>query len=149
MTGEQLEQLRRMTPKEIMTKYTPLLLKGEIDKDAYEWLLSQGSKIDLQDPYGKKKHDWSKQDIEELTEQFQTTHTEVIKGLSQKARLLILLKDGKWHTNKEIVKEVYGQDGRTYAHYQARVLDLKNDGHDIEGKWIDKKQGLYAYKLKI
>lgn len=74
-----------------------------------------------------------------------TTHPEKQKGLSQKERLLAVLRDGEWHDTVGIQRDVYGAEHLGNVRTAARVKDLKNDGHMIESKKLSKT--IWAYRL--
>lgn len=74
-----------------------------------------------------------------------TTHTDRAAGTSQKARLLALLREGRWFSTREINERVYGAEHLNQSRIAARVNDLRNDGWDVSGS--DGPGGTYGYRL--
>lgn len=67
--------------------------------------------------------------------------------MSQKQKLLNLLSDYEWHSTIEICDIVYGAIHFGLARVGARIFDLKQDGHTIEGKHDPERQTIYWYRL--
>ena len=67
--------------------------------------------------------------------------------MSQSARLLEFLSDGRWHRTDDILREVYGDDHLGIARIGARIHGLKQDGAAIEGRRDEKIKSLYWYRL--
>lgn len=68
--------------------------------------------------------------------------------LTQKQRLLELLKDYKPHRTDEIMEKVYGGSHCGLARVGARIWDLKQDGKEISGRKDPDNHALYWYQLK-
>ena len=67
--------------------------------------------------------------------------------MSQRERLLDLLKDGEPHSTIEILNEVYGVEHYGVARISARIIELRREGYLIDG-WKDKeKKTVYWYRL--
>lgn len=81
-------------------------------------------------------------------------HPDVSKGLSQKAKLLELLKTGKrgkyghWFTTPEIMQEVYGAAHLGICRIAARVKDLRDAGYEIQSLPAHpKERTVWKYRL--
>lgn len=137
MTSEQLEQLKAMPLIERTKKYTPLVLKGDITREQYEWIMS----LNAPATYTQEEA------VNALGGDLSPTthHTDKIVGKSQKERLYSLLRDGAWHDTVEILEKVYGGNRSGIARVGARIHDLRQDGHTIEGR--DKTKTIYEYRL--
>lgn len=64
---------------------------------------------------------------------------------SQKQKLLTFLSDHEWKTTPQIQVAVYGANHLGVARIAPRILDLKNDGYDIESRKIT--QAIWSYRL--
>ena len=135
MTNEQLSELRKMSAGQIARKYTPLMMKTQITREQYDWLLSQGSSTSPEATESTETN-------ETITDD--TTHDDPISGGAQKHKLHKLLIDGGWHSTSEIVEKVYGE-GMSLSRVAARVYDLKKDGLKIESR--KKNKGVWEYRL--
>jgi hypothetical protein len=173
MNPSELSQLKQMTQGEIARKYARLLIKKEINQKQYEWLIAQGigpvettryhiayeavrNKLDedfyqdcvsfIESPVSPLNASRSVKTNESVDTAGQfTTHEDQALGKSQKSRLLILLKDKCAHTTPEIMEKVYGSDHLGRSNIPARILDLKNEGHEIECK--HESGTIYSYRL--
>ena len=67
--------------------------------------------------------------------------------MSQATKLLALLRDGRPHSTVEIMERVYGGSHLGLARIGARIYDLKQRGHVIEGKRDEKNPAIYWYQL--
>ena len=67
--------------------------------------------------------------------------------MSQAKKLLALLSDHQWHSTVEILERVYGGSHLGIARIGARIWDLRNAGHQIEGKKHPEKPSIYQYRL--
>lgn len=66
---------------------------------------------------------------------------------SHKAKLLELLSDKEPHSTPEILEKVYGNEHLGLARVGARIWDLKDEGHKING-WNDPlKPTIHWYQL--
>lgn len=75
MSPADLEALKSMTRSQVDWKYTGMVIKEQATeadklKALALWDSLQSPHVDLQDPWGKKTHDWSEVDIKTLTAQF-------------------------------------------------------------------------------
>lgn len=142
MTTEQLAELRKMTAGEIARKYTPMLIRGQIKREQYDWLMSQGIKEKPLEAKNKTQENESNESVDTVS-QF-TTHESQEDGRTQKQKLEDFLEDGCWKSTIEIRDHVYGGDHLSMARIAARVYDLKQDGYEIESR---KKQGnIWEYR---
>ena len=66
--------------------------------------------------------------------------------MSQNAKILELLSDGKPHRTDEIMASVYGGSHLGLARIGARIWELKKKGYEIKG-WKDSNPTLYYYQL--
>lgn len=66
---------------------------------------------------------------------------------SQKQKLYELLQDGQPHRTDSILEVVYGSSHLGIARISARVKDLKDEGHEIEGRKDENNPALFWYKL--
>jgi biotin operon repressor len=145
MTKEQLAQLKKMTRSQIARKYTPLRTKGVITHAQYMYLMSQASdkteQTQIDTAVEIYKHEFGGVEVSD-----QTTHTDKAVGKTQKARLLNLLMDGKWHDTNDIMLRVYRVDDKVgRCAIPQRIYDLRKEGHAIEKAHI--KSNLYKYRL--
>lgn len=62
---------------------------------------------------------------------------EIKRRIPQTEKILALLKEKPYVTNVEL--------NRICFRYSARILELRNDGHDIQRKYL--KPGVYKYWL--
>jgi len=145
MTKEQLAQLRTMTRSQIARKYTPLRTKGVITHAQYMYLMSEAvdktEETQLDTAVEIYKHEFGGVEVSD-----QTTHTDKAVGKTQKARLLNLLSDGKWHDTTDIMNRVYkvgGKIGRCAI--PQRIYDLRKEGYKIERNHI--RSNHYKYRL--
>lgn len=82
-----------------------------------------------------------------------TRHPNSEKGLSQKERLLELLKSekrgkfGKWYTTVDIMKRVYGAGHTGICRIASRVNDLRNEGYYIESAKVKNGSTVWQYRL--
>lgn len=143
MTTAEFEVFKRMSRKEVASKYTKLLMEGHITAGQYDAILNKHSGLQPKTPTETIIEAFGGEVVEEKTQIVAT------KELSQTDRLYILMKDGQWHTNMEIMEEVYGSKHLGASRYSARVLDLKNRGHKVEFEWVDRKKNLNRYRLVL
>lgn len=69
--------------------------------------------------------------------------------MSQTTKLLALLSDGQPHSTLDIMEKVYGNSHLGLARVGARVYDLRQKGHEIEGKKDKENPAIYWYKLVL
>ena len=67
--------------------------------------------------------------------------------MSQAKKLLALLSDHQWHSTVDILEQVYGGSHLGIARIGARIWDLRNAGHEIEGKKHPENAAIYMYRL--
>jgi len=73
--------------------------------------------------------------------------------ISQTEKLYTLLKDGRWHSTREILHIVYGSEHFGTARCGARINDLKNGKWSgrahlrIEGKHDPHNPTIYWYRI--
>lgn len=171
MTTEQIQELRRMTYGDIVRKYLPMLTRGRITKIQYDYLLSQAGR-DTGPPQGHTEPEASyrasqnsgREDraiqpdsgapgsdaVADIISAFgghETTHDERGTGLTQKARLLAVLKDYQWHSTTELLERVYGAGHLGIARLAARINDLRKDDYRIESKKVGGT--IWSYRLMI
>jgi len=76
-----------------------------------------------------------------------TTHPRRVSGLSQKNKLLTLLKTcHTWVETPAIQKAVYGGDHLGSARIPARICELRKEGYEIESRKVE--GSIWAYRLK-
>lgn len=124
-------KLKTMTRREIMAEYWPKVLSREMTSDELALALSQA-----------KVEETTQEPSEPLLEpvlsptnetESDTTHTDEIKGKSQKARILSMLQDHLWHTSVEIMHRVYNiKEDRGVCRIPARICELRKAGYEID-----------------
>lgn len=78
-------------------------------------------------------------------------HPNLVKGISQTAKLYQLLKDREWHRTPEILQTVYGSGHLGIARIAARVYDLNKKLEEDELKVVSRKvhgSPIWEYKIE-
>lgn len=132
-----------MTAGEIARKYTPYLIRGEIKREQFDYLVSLG--IQASPVTQNKPLEIGNESVDTIS-QF-TTHDDEVLGRTQKQKLEELLKDGDWKNTLEIRDRVYGGDHLSMARIAARVYDLKKDGHEIESRKKEGYPNIQEYRI--
>lgn len=125
-----------MSAGQIARKYTPMLIKRQITREQFDFLISLANTS----PEAQN----GLQESEKVLSG-QSTHDDVETGRTQKERLLNLLNDKEWHSTVEIMEKVYGDDRLGLARVGARVYDLKKDGYQIYSERL--KDSIWQYRL--
>lgn len=138
MTSEQLEELRRMSAREITKKYFPMLNDGRVSREQFSWLLSQASKATPEAPGATEANGNVSDD---------TTHDDKVLGRAQKQKLEGFLREGGWKSTSEILAKVYGVGHSGSARIAARVSDLRKDGIPIESRRKPDSRSIWEYRI--
>lgn len=145
MTREELSTLKTMPSNERVGTCWRLWSKDQMTKAEYEEVMAyrpEGAKTETQSANVVVPDDT----VTWLSREFGATgHPNQLAGRSQKARLLELLKDGRWHSTREINERVYGSDLNNQSRAAARANELKNEGWDVNGS--EGPEGTYGYRL--
>lgn len=171
MNSQELITLKQLGPQGVIRRYLPRLGKpleeGGITKEMYDQLLrlvtpcvpanpgkasGEGTGCDPSlsppDEIGGETLKDSQAYSTPVTPRTssQGAHSDPQAGRSQKARILALLQDHQFHDTTEIMTKVYKVgDDRGNCRIPSRICELRQEGHKIETKRINKT--LTAYRL--
>lgn len=143
MTSEQTEQLRAMTEQQAVRHYWEKYRKGELTREQYDQGIEYWKKLQNKEPI---KSDNPRPNEEHLPLPDTVTTAGLIdafggyeipaektpeRKMSQKERILELLKDYQPHKVSEIRDKVYGVNGQGNACIHSRITELRQEGWDI------------------
>jgi hypothetical protein len=69
--------------------------------------------------------------------------------ISQATKLLKLLSDGQPHSTIDIMEKVYGYAHLGLVRVGARIYDLRQLGHEIDGWKDEKNPAIFWYQMKV
>jgi len=118
-----LPRLKQMTASERTREFLPLWKNREISSEQYVFLTTLKTK-----PLVERDVSYAPDPV--VTVSGDTTHPNPITGTSQKAKILSLLSDYKWHNSTEILNRVYGP-GVSFGAIPSRISELRQDGYFI------------------
>ena len=72
---------------------------------------------------------------------------DTINMKSQKQQILEILSDYHWHSSYEFQERMFGSTKYGLFRLGARIWDIKQAGHTIEGKHDPERQTIYWYRL--
>jgi hypothetical protein len=145
MDLKQLETLKAMTEQQAVKHYWNLFRNNSITREQYDKGIEYWKKLNRENTGNRELQGRPSESAglcdsppegygKTLIEAFggyEVEEPEAQKGISQKLRILELLKDYQPHKVSEIRDKVYGVNGQGNACIHSRITELRGEGHDI------------------
>ena len=103
------------------------ITRDEYDQRIASWQKEVGNKTPVEVNTNTMIDLFGGHDVKEEAKDIATPDQKI----SQKARILELLKDGKPHNVSEILEKCYGVEGRGHACVHSRVTEIREMGYNI------------------